>query len=236
MSTVPLRGLRRSADGSQRCDRSAARINSLLSTYHSRFGLRFTPPTLFNIVFTAGTTHLLAAVRHRSTKVKDEALNNTNECVSFLRLVAESWPAAGHKADILQELVEDYCRSNIQKNECTPGMLEKGQPAGVERPNVNISADTPSSQNPSAQPISILARGGTSNALPSDLGKAANVEGRPEGFDWSFLMQPDQAEFSFKSSRPDEAKTDMFSFSPPQQQAYPIDVVSSTAPLQQENQ
>ena len=56
----------------------------------------------------AGTTHLLAAVWHRSPTVKANAFRNASECVTFLRHVAESWPAAGHKADILQGLVVDY--------------------------------------------------------------------------------------------------------------------------------
>lgn len=92
----------------QRCDRSADRINTLLRVYHTRFGLRYTPPTLFNIAFMAGSTHLLAAVWHRTASVKASALQQASECVTFLRHVAESWPAAGHKADILQTLVRDY--------------------------------------------------------------------------------------------------------------------------------
>jgi hypothetical protein len=92
----------------QRCDRSAARINSLLRTYNSRFGLRYSPPTLFNIAFTAGTTHLLSAVRHHGSKVKDGAVTSARECVEFLNSVAESWPAAAQKADILDTLVKEY--------------------------------------------------------------------------------------------------------------------------------
>lgn len=56
----------------------------------------------------AGTTHLLAAVWHRSATSKKQSVANAQECVSFLRHVAESWPAAGHKADILEALVLDY--------------------------------------------------------------------------------------------------------------------------------
>lgn len=96
------------ADHEKRCDRSAARINTLLRTYHQRFGLRYTPPTLFNIAFTAGTTHLLSAVRHHGARVKDTALADARECVDFLNSVAESWPAAGQKADILETLVREY--------------------------------------------------------------------------------------------------------------------------------
>lgn len=56
----------------------------------------------------AGTTHLLAAVWHRTASAKSAAVKQATECVTFLRLVAESWPAAGHKADILNALVMEY--------------------------------------------------------------------------------------------------------------------------------
>ncbi|OXC63478.1 hypothetical protein AYX13_06698 [Cryptococcus neoformans] len=97
-----------SAVAVKRCDRSAARINSLLRAYHNRFNLRFSPPTLLNVAFTAGTTHLLAAVHHRSIRIRAEALASANECVELLRLVAVSWPAARDKADILGGLVTEY--------------------------------------------------------------------------------------------------------------------------------
>jgi hypothetical protein len=35
-------------------------------------------------------------------------VTSARECVDFLNSVAESWPAAGHKADILDTLVREY--------------------------------------------------------------------------------------------------------------------------------
>jgi hypothetical protein len=67
---------------------------------------------LFNIAFTAGTTHLLSAVRHHGLKVRDGAVSSARECVDFLHSVAESWPAAGQKADILDTLVKEYHPQN----------------------------------------------------------------------------------------------------------------------------
>lgn len=67
---------------------------------------------MFNIAFTAGTTHLLSAVRHHGSKVRDGAVTSARECVDFLHSVAESWPAAGQKADILDTLVKEYHPQN----------------------------------------------------------------------------------------------------------------------------
>jgi hypothetical protein len=113
----------------------------LLRTYHQRFGLRYTPPTLFNIAFTAGTTHLLSAVRHHGTKIKDGAVANARECVDFLHSVAESWPAAGQKADILDTLVKEYQPHaqtsdfeqaiTLSSNSSQRGMKESHVPQGL---------------------------------------------------------------------------------------------------------
>ena len=85
---------------------------NLLALYEKRFGLRFSAPTIFNITFTAGTTHLLAAVRHRTPKAREAAVAGVKECVHFLYLIGRSWPAARHKGEILQRLVDEYLLSD----------------------------------------------------------------------------------------------------------------------------
>jgi hypothetical protein len=92
---------------------------------------------VFNIVFMAGTTHLLAAVWHRSTSVKANAVRHASECVDFLRNVAESWPAAGHKADILQGLVIDYAEPTKSSN-TQPGQMTL--PSPPQQSNTHSSA------------------------------------------------------------------------------------------------
>ncbi len=49
-------------------------------------------------------------MHHRSPKLKEEAIGSARECIHLLRLVAVSWPAAGHKADILASLVASTIR------------------------------------------------------------------------------------------------------------------------------
>ena len=97
-----------SIEAVRRCDRSAARIITLLALYHQRFLLKYSPPPLFSIAFTAGTTFLLSAMHHPSAHVKMAALVNADKCVQYLRLSGDSWRAARRKADILQDLVNKY--------------------------------------------------------------------------------------------------------------------------------
>ena len=132
---------------SQRCDRAAGRINTLLGIYQSRFGLRLSPPTLFNMTFTAGTTHLLAAVRHRTNKIRETAITGARECIGYLYSIGESWPAAKHKGDILSKLVEDYHLEST-----TDSHPETGAGQGVESPRVSTSPVDPTSWIIDSQP------------------------------------------------------------------------------------
>lgn len=60
------------------------------------------------IAFTAGTTHLLAAVQHRSAKRHKEAISSAQDCVSLLRRIGKSWTSGSQKADILENLINEY--------------------------------------------------------------------------------------------------------------------------------
>lgn len=88
----------------------------------------------------AGTTHLLGAVWHRSANVKASALQNASECVTFLRHVAESWPAAGHKADILHALVIDYAEPSRSVNPKPVFRAHPGQSSGSPTANTSTTA------------------------------------------------------------------------------------------------
>jgi hypothetical protein len=99
----------------------------------------------------AGTTHLLGAVWHRSDSAKAAALQNSKECVSFLRLVAESWPAAGHKADILEALVVDYAEPKPSKTQSLPKSIVQSSSPISTFPIATPAVPIPSSN---AQPLS----------------------------------------------------------------------------------
>ncbi len=161
----------------QRCDRSAAQINAFLKTYHDRFNLRFTPPTLLNVAFTAGTTHLLTAVHHGDSKRKSEAVQRAEECVRFLRLVAVSWPAATDKADILETLVEEWVPPETSTSNANDHLIAQLQAAGSfqtqpmlipqnnswyqpQTPNWSFPPPTPLHQHTNSEAIDMWMRNG----------------------------------------------------------------------------
>jgi hypothetical protein len=119
-----------SVEAVRRCDRSAARIITLLALYHQRFLLKYSPPPLFTIAFTAGTTFLLSAMHHPSAHVKMAALVNADKCVQYLRLSGDSWRAARRKADILQDLVNKYAMPTSGSVPSSLGTLGMGVDLG----------------------------------------------------------------------------------------------------------
>lgn len=99
----------------QTCDRAASRILQLLKQWHLLFDLAYTNITMPQIAFTAGTTHLLAAVQHRSAKRHKEAISSAQDCVKLLRRIGISWMSGSQKADILENLINEYvCAGPLQ--------------------------------------------------------------------------------------------------------------------------
>jgi hypothetical protein len=47
-------------------------------------------------------------VQHRTPKRKSDALDGARNCITLLRHISQSWPAAALKADILAHLAEEY--------------------------------------------------------------------------------------------------------------------------------
>lgn len=166
-----------------------------MQTYHQRFGLRYTPPTLFNIAFTAGTTHLLSAVRHHGARIKNDALASARECIGFLHNVAESWPAAAQKADILDQLVSEYHPPEPTPAPTPPAPLPAAQQPAPQTQPVNIHP-------PPAIPDGF----GSSSLSPSF------------SMSWPFGPSPSQTQLPLQTEQPapnnfDNAANDQFLFS-----------------------
>ncbi|KAL7424094.1 hypothetical protein Q5752_001679 [Cryptotrichosporon argae] len=119
----------------RRCDRSADHILSLLRTYHTRFNLHFSPPSLINVAFTAGTTFLLSASHHRSPKIRTHAVEGAKACVDLLRAV-KAWQAAADQADILEKLVDAHI---AEQEVCQPDLGQANTGAVEAEPWVGIS-------------------------------------------------------------------------------------------------
>ncbi len=92
----------------QRCHRAALRIHRLAQLHRAQHTLRFTPPTMAQAIYTAGTSFLLAAAQAADATHAASALAHCNEMLAMLRETSETWHAAAQKALILEELVAEY--------------------------------------------------------------------------------------------------------------------------------
>jgi hypothetical protein len=91
-----------------RCHRAALRIHRLAQLHRAQHTLRFTPPTMAQAIYTAGTSFLLAAAQAADATHAASALAHCNEMLAMLRETSETWHAAAQKALILEELVAEY--------------------------------------------------------------------------------------------------------------------------------
>lgn len=83
----------------------------ILRTWHDLFGLRFSPITLIQIAFSAGTVYLLLAVQACSgvrvaKKELEHAITQQKLVVDYLHEIGRSWPGANKIAEILKDLVQ----------------------------------------------------------------------------------------------------------------------------------
>jgi len=83
----------------------------ILKTWHELFGLRFSPITLIQIGFSAGTVYLLLALQACSgvrvaKKELDHAISHEKLVAEYLHEVGRSWPGANKIVEILKNLVQ----------------------------------------------------------------------------------------------------------------------------------
>lgn len=98
----------------------------LLGTWDKLYGLRFTPVTLFQAVFSAGTVYLLLAVQAATgpriaKSVLMNSLSRVELCIQNLREVGKSWQSANNIANILNNLLQEQLRPLLEKNS-VPGL------------------------------------------------------------------------------------------------------------------
>jgi hypothetical protein len=80
--------------------------------WHTQHGLRFTPPTMAQVVYTAGTTFLLAAVQARAAHQSASFMSGASQCLESLDHISQTWPAASQKGTILSGLISEYGSSS----------------------------------------------------------------------------------------------------------------------------
>ncbi|KAJ6613617.1 hypothetical protein B0H10DRAFT_1917196 [Mycena sp. CBHHK59/15] len=105
----------REIDHVKLCRRAAENIMELLETWRSLYTLRYTPVTMLQVVFSAGTVFLLLSLQattsiriaHGSLKV---SLSQAELCVKYLFEIGRSWRCATRTGDILRDLLEEKLR------------------------------------------------------------------------------------------------------------------------------
>lgn len=118
----------------------------LLSSWRSRYTLRYIPISLPQVIFAAGTIHLLAAIQsltrpHRATISLSDSLAQMELCIKYLSETGRSWHWGNHVCGILLQLIK-------QQLKCRMTM----RPVGNSRFSSGYRATAPSSwsANPSS--------------------------------------------------------------------------------------
>lgn len=97
-----------------RCHAAALKIHDLTTMYDQQHGVRNSTPTLAQIIYTAGTTFLLAAAQAQLPSHAAAALEKAHACLAKLRAIGETWNASLHKATILQKLLDSYGQASSE--------------------------------------------------------------------------------------------------------------------------
>lgn len=102
------------------CKRAAENIVELLGTWRSLYTLRYSPITLVQTAFSAGTIYLLVAVQAASgLRVAQESLKQSLSqaqlCVQYLFEIGKSWQCATNIADILKNLLQEQLKPLLDR-------------------------------------------------------------------------------------------------------------------------
>jgi hypothetical protein len=93
---------------SQRCYDAALNIEALATLYQAQHSLQLTPPTMAQIVYTAGTAFLFAAAQAAHPVPPAEAVKKVRGALTLLNEISATWNAGRQKANILEDLLAAY--------------------------------------------------------------------------------------------------------------------------------
>ncbi|KAJ6565451.1 hypothetical protein DFH09DRAFT_919459 [Mycena vulgaris] len=108
----PVQSSDRAVDHVKLCKRAAENIMELLETWSSLYTLRYSPPTMLQVVFSSGTVFLLLALQATSSlrlaqASLKSALAQAELCIQYLSESGVTWGAAARTGDILRNLLDD---------------------------------------------------------------------------------------------------------------------------------
>ncbi|KAF7369302.1 Zn(2)-C6 fungal-type domain-containing protein [Mycena venus] len=102
----------REIDHVKLCKRAADNILLLVETWASVYTLRYTPVTLLQVLFSAGTIYLLLALQATAGLriahgALQPAIEQAGHCIRYLHEMGRTWKCAARTGDILQILLHD---------------------------------------------------------------------------------------------------------------------------------
>ena len=127
----------------------------LLGTWRSLYSLRYSPITLVQTAFSAGTIFLLVAVQAATgLRVAQESLKHSLSqaqlCVQYLLEIGKSWQCATNIAEILRNLLQEQLKPLLDRRAIPQaGQLEFTTPGPSSASSSSTSAGTFSLKLPS---------------------------------------------------------------------------------------
>lgn len=185
-------------DGSvAKCERAAAKFMTILQMWRRCPGLRYSPVTLGQVAFSAGTVHLLSAshcASKQSRKFKS-CIENVQTCITALHEMGETLKCAAVSANTLQKLLDESYAPAPPKPAPPPApapsagfdiaaMLQN--PAFADQLK-SLGWAPPTAGGSSTGPALSTGTGGSAASTPSaPVNGAPNANGS-QGIDWSLF-------------------------------------------------
>ncbi|EDR01153.1 uncharacterized protein LACBIDRAFT_312485 [Laccaria bicolor S238N-H82] len=147
-----IRSTDKEIDHVKLCKRAAKNIMELLATWRSLYTLRYTPITLAQAVFSAGTVYLLWGVQATSgTRLArnelETALDQQKLCHQYLVEIGKSWQCATNIAGILKNLMQEQLKPVLERRQLVPRVVED---EGIILPAIQRSSSASSRKRTTA--------------------------------------------------------------------------------------
>ncbi|KAJ7291332.1 hypothetical protein C8J57DRAFT_214498 [Mycena rebaudengoi] len=160
------------------CKRAADNVMELLDTWSSLYTLRYTPVTLQQVIFSAGTVFLLLSLQATSSLriahgLLKTSLSQAELCVHCLSEMGQSWRVAARTCDILRCLLDHKLKPILARRFANNKQLHPEV--------VHGSWATPQSETSHIPVIHERARG---PPIPSDVGYGGH------GTEWTISPAP----------------------------------------------
>ncbi|KAH8092517.1 hypothetical protein BXZ70DRAFT_1010830 [Cristinia sonorae] len=125
-------------------NRAAENVMLIASNWHSNYSIRFSPITIVQIIFSAGTVFVLSALQAISGPrlgrvTLTTSLNQIQQCIDYLAVIGESWDCSYRVREILLNIVDAQLK---------PRLLLRSGGAALPHPPPSQQPHTAATHNP----------------------------------------------------------------------------------------